>query len=550
MPGFGGALAGLGAGLGQFAQQQNQQQSKQLQDLLLALKLQDAQRQRQASDAAASFALSPGGISGGSSSGLGRLGGGMGGAPPMPQMPQAAPVGGATPPAPYTPPAPTGGFGTGGAASGAATLQTLLQSVSQEALPPGYRAVVTSGNRPGAQVAGTGGVSQHALGNAIDVQIIGPNGPIPNTGDDTTGLYEKLATTMYRVAPQLRGKLAWGGNFTTGPAGGPKDLMHFDLGGDRGRFGTLAAEAGGASGGAAPQQPQAPPAASNIPPPPDPYDPNSVARALKQLHPEMDNQTLMDAVAMVGAQAAPQAKQRYDRWKNQADITLRQNQQGETGRHNVVEEGQGQQRIGLEAGAHAETGRHNVVEEGLAQQERTEAERSHKASEAARDKAFGAKVDKQQQATTLATTQMKTLADRARRLMAAVEADPSLVGGKGIIGRAVGSIGEQTGFYNDPKLAARDNFRSELQLLQTQLQKPLLGSRYFSGKAQERLDKVVPGMERLDNPTLVKSALRNIAESLEETAGATEAASRGVGADFSHLSDQELLQQLGAQPQQ
>jgi predicted DNA-binding protein len=285
-----------------------------------------------------------------------------------------------------------------------------------------------------------------------------------------------------------------------------------------------------------------------IPPPPDPYDPGSVFRSLKQLHPEMDNRTLVAAVDLVGQRAAPQAKAAYDRWKAQADITLRQSGQAETGRHNVVEEGLAGQRIAGEATGRAETGRHNVVEEGLGQQRETETERFHKAAETGRDKALTARIGKQEQATTLATTQMKTLAARARSLYQAIEQDPSLVGGKGIIGRAVGSIGEQTGLYNDPKLAARDDFRAQLQLLQTQLQKPLLGSKYFSGKAQERLDAVVPGMGRLDNATYVKSALRNIAESLEETAGATEAAARGIGGDYQHLSDQELLQQLGVQP--
>jgi hypothetical protein len=43
--------------------------------------------------------------------------------------------------------------------------------------------------------------------------------------------------------PNHSGQLAWGGNFTTGPADGPRDLMHFDYGGDRGRFGLLANEA-------------------------------------------------------------------------------------------------------------------------------------------------------------------------------------------------------------------------------------------------------------------------------------------------------------------
>src|SRR5579885_1618977 len=129
--------------------------------------------------------------------------------------------------------------------SGTDYLNGLAQISVESALGPGYSVKMTSGERPGARVAGTGGVSQHALGNAADFQIVAPDGtPIPNTGPDSTGAYGKLALEMRaRLDPRLVPFLGWGGNFTTGPENGPRDLMHFDLGGDRGRFGTLAAEA-------------------------------------------------------------------------------------------------------------------------------------------------------------------------------------------------------------------------------------------------------------------------------------------------------------------
>jgi hypothetical protein len=123
-----------------------------------------------------------------------------------------------------------------------------IVSESSRALPEGYQVVVTSTFRPGATVAGTGGTSQHALGNAIDVSIVGTDGKaIPNEGEDYTGLYRQLAIGAFhanqRLFPNRSGQLAWGGNFTTGPADGPRDLMHFDYGGDRGKFGSLAKEA-------------------------------------------------------------------------------------------------------------------------------------------------------------------------------------------------------------------------------------------------------------------------------------------------------------------
>lgn len=119
-------------------------------------------------------------------------------------------------------------------------LSTLLSHASL-ALPPGYRVRVTSADRPGARVGGGGGVSQHALGDALDIQIVGPDGPIPNRGEDTTGLYSKLAgaarAAQSVLYPELEGKLAWGGSFGVAKGSNVRDLMHFDLAGERGSLG-------------------------------------------------------------------------------------------------------------------------------------------------------------------------------------------------------------------------------------------------------------------------------------------------------------------------
>jgi hypothetical protein len=98
---------------------------------------------------------------------------------------------------------------------------------------PGYDVVATSGHRHG------GGF--HSSGKAIDFQIIGPQGAIPNRGWDETGMYHKLAqfSLGYQMKhrPDLTGKFTWGGAFgTQRPSGGPPDLMHFDLGGWRGHY--------------------------------------------------------------------------------------------------------------------------------------------------------------------------------------------------------------------------------------------------------------------------------------------------------------------------
>jgi hypothetical protein len=119
---------------------------------------------------------------------------------------------------------------------------------ASKSLPDGFRVVVTSTLRLGARVAGSGGRSHHDKGDAIDIQIMNPAGrAIRNSGTDDTGLYKRLAIAAFhaneRMFPEHSGELAWGGNFTTGPRDGPPDLMHFDYGGDRGRFGRLAQQA-------------------------------------------------------------------------------------------------------------------------------------------------------------------------------------------------------------------------------------------------------------------------------------------------------------------
>jgi hypothetical protein len=156
-------------------------------------------------------------------------GGPLGGGPGIPSPP--AP-GTGTPTVPFDP-----------KLSGSEYINNLAQAAAPTALPPGYTVKMTSGDRPGATVAGTGGPSQHATANAADFKIFGPDGKeIPNTGPDTTTYYGKLALTMRSMAsPDIRPWLAWGGNFGTGGPGSPPDLMHFDLAGDRGHLGTLAA---------------------------------------------------------------------------------------------------------------------------------------------------------------------------------------------------------------------------------------------------------------------------------------------------------------------
>ncbi len=108
-------------------------------------------------------------------------------------------------------------------------------------LPPGYRATINEGYNadPRTHV----GHSQHHIKGrgALDVQITDPSGHrIPNEGNDPTGMYHRLArgayTEMLKRHPELNGRLAWGGAFGASHHNRARDLMHFDLGGERGSY--------------------------------------------------------------------------------------------------------------------------------------------------------------------------------------------------------------------------------------------------------------------------------------------------------------------------
>ena len=133
---------------------------------------------------------------------------------------------------------------------------TEIVTAAASVLPPGYTIQPTSGVR-------TAGQGQHTLGKAQDWQIFKPDGtPVVNRGDDSTGLYTQLARAAYgyqeKYHPELTGQFQWGGQFGTSTANNPNepDLMHFDIGGRRGRIERYSRESIGAvlppvAGGAA-----------------------------------------------------------------------------------------------------------------------------------------------------------------------------------------------------------------------------------------------------------------------------------------------------------
>ena len=123
---------------------------------------------------------------------------------------------------------------------------TEIITAAANALPPGYTVRPTSGMR-------SSGQGQHTLGKAQDWQIFDPKGnPIVNRGDDETGLYTLLAKNAYgyqeKYHPELTGQFQWGGQFgTSGRNLYEPDLMHFDIGGRRGRISQYSRESIGAA---------------------------------------------------------------------------------------------------------------------------------------------------------------------------------------------------------------------------------------------------------------------------------------------------------------
>ncbi len=130
-----------------------------------------------------------------------------------------------------------------------------ILSAAAASMPSGYQVTVSEGYNPAGHVAN----SQHHIAGrgALDVQIVGPDGKmIPNEGPDKSGMYTRLAQNAYgymkQTYPELDGKLAWGGSFgVSGKRPNVQDLMHFDIGGERGGLAPRLAKLGPAPAGAA-----------------------------------------------------------------------------------------------------------------------------------------------------------------------------------------------------------------------------------------------------------------------------------------------------------
>lgn len=105
------------------------------------------------------------------------------------------------------------------------TLARLLAEASQS-LPAGYRVEAISTERPGATVRGTGQLSEHGFGRAIDVRIVDAAGnAVPGSMGRPTELYTQLDAAMAAAAKKYGvGPLAVGSTFGSRP-----DAGHYSL---------------------------------------------------------------------------------------------------------------------------------------------------------------------------------------------------------------------------------------------------------------------------------------------------------------------------------
>jgi hypothetical protein len=96
-------------------------------------------------------------------------------------------------------------------------------------LPPGYWIEPTSGYQGRETSQG-----QHSGKHAEDFRIHGPDGVIPNSGPDYTGMYTLLGrgvkTWVGQNDPSLDRDMRWGAAFETSKGSGRGDTMHFDTG--------------------------------------------------------------------------------------------------------------------------------------------------------------------------------------------------------------------------------------------------------------------------------------------------------------------------------
>ena len=188
-----------------------------------------------------------------------------------------------------------------------------------------------------------------------------------------------------------------------------------------------------------------------------------------------------------------------------------------------------------------------------------ETKREHKAADEERT-LRREQIGEQRKATAEAKTQkskaeidnLHFMAREAADLAEIAKTNPSVVGGRGLITRGYGTAKEIITGAPPEGQVEQESFKSRVEALQSRMSKEILGSRYFSGPALQRMQTLLPALNRFVAPTQAITAFQEIARQLDQAAGAAEG-SGGTGSrpaaapglpDLRGISDEELLKRL------
>lgn len=183
----------------------------------------------------------------------------------------------------------------------------------------------------------------------------------------------------------------------------------------------------------------------------------------------------------------------------------------------------------LRADEDAERKRHDLVEEDI----------NRKRASVISGKATQ-KVDEQIKELQFLKGDVQSLLDR-------VNADPSLVGAKGLFRRGIQTVTGQLSSAERERQEKQDKaavgFKADMVALQARLM-PLIHARYFSGPAAKMAEEMVSGLDKYDDPEAAKASLNTLSRLLDQDIATKSQVSQEVNQDLRSLSDEDLLQRL------
>ncbi len=143
--------------------------------------------------------------------------------------------------------------------------------------------------------------------------------------------------------------------------------------------------------------------------------------------------------------------------------------------------------------------------------------------------------------TAAAAKTNKELSDEIGQLIDDVNADPSIVGTRGMVGRGIEAV---EGFL-DPKAVMdtpAQRFQSKMTEMREKVSANLTGSKYYSARRASDMARIMPGLESMTSPQQTINALQQLKSQLDGAAdenpdagGPSAAPPGGATTDYSHL---------------